>query len=427
MSYLNQRLYFFATLTFGGLLFCFSVSSARTWDIFSDGSGDATTIQNGIDSALVGDTVLVESGVFHERLTFRGRDIVVASVFGSDQTILDGTNLGGAVVTFVSGESRSSVLQGFTLTGGQNGIIITNSEPSIINNIIVNNDSPLDGGGIVCGGNIQAQPQWSPKIVSNHIVDNHANNSGGGVIFYCDMIPELVDNYIANNSTSNGDGGGVYYVNFPFGGTPLFYGNIIQDNTAGDHGGGIYAGNIGNGGSIELEISHNLIWRNRALGKSSSITPNSGGGIWLWETKAWIHHNTVVENMGDGPTEAYGGGIVIDQPGSPTVEQNIIAFTTKGGGIWCGNGATPIIRNNLAWQNSGGDGVNDCPLWWQTNGNVVGNPYFCSMAGGDFTVASNSAVMTHPSGPLGAYPLPGCGPVSVQLTTWGLLKLRYSH
>ena len=35
-------------------------ASGRTWHIFNDGTGDAHTVQAGIDSAAVGDTVLVE-------------------------------------------------------------------------------------------------------------------------------------------------------------------------------------------------------------------------------------------------------------------------------------------------------------------------------------------------------------------------------
>jgi hypothetical protein len=34
-----------------------SAASARTWSIHEDGGGDASTVQAGIDSAAVGDTV----------------------------------------------------------------------------------------------------------------------------------------------------------------------------------------------------------------------------------------------------------------------------------------------------------------------------------------------------------------------------------
>jgi len=261
--------------------------------------------------------------------------------------------------------------------------------------------------------------EWSPLIENNVITDNIAQSLAGGVgadIMKC----EVLNNRIERNEATNGDGGGIYYRSIYPG--AKFTGNIIDSNVAGDHGGGIYVGRFGDG-VLDLEVANNLVLNNHAKGQA--MTGESGGGIWLWETNAWVHHNTVVGNWGEGPNNAYGGGIVIEQLGSPIIEQNIIAFSATGGGVWCGGGASPTIRNNLAWQNSGGDGVQDCQTWWQSNGNIVDNPYFCDMAGGDFRVAENSGVITHPAGPLGAFPIPGCGPVSILPSTWGSLKAKY--
>ena len=398
--------------------FAIEASYARTWNVFVDGSGDAPTVQAGIDSSVAGDTVLVGPGTYPEFVRIVGKDIVLKSSQGPQSTTLDGSGLNQPVVTFDSGVSRAARLEGFTITGGLLGVLIHNSQPSVVDNVITENGPAQEGAGILCSAGTQFP--WFPLIQGNTITNNHANNIAGGIGAVQEMVPEILNNYIAGNEARDGDGGGVYYNSFDNGGT--IRGNIIENNRAGDHGGGIYVWNHNSIGALEVEVSWNLVGNNYAEGKE--LTGNSGGGIWLWQTQAWVHHNTIVQNSG-GPTSAYGGGIVMERPGTPIVEQNIIAFTLAGGGIWCGAGATPIIQNNLAWQNVGGNGVKDCPNWWQSNGNVVDNPYFCDMANGDFRVASNSGVMTHPAGPLGVYSTPGCGPVAVHHSTWGSLKAKY--
>jgi hypothetical protein len=144
------------------------------------------------------------------------------------------------------------------------------------------------------------------------------------------------------------------------------------------------------------------------------------------ESRSSVLEDLTILNRGDGPDSTWGGGgIAISSSPDVIVERNIVAYSSYGGGIRCDGPSASLIRNNLAWQNVGGDGVGACPDWWQSDGNLVDNPYFCNPEGGDFTVAVNSPAMTHPAAPLGAYSLPGCGRVSVQSLTWGRLKSLY--
>jgi copper-binding protein NosD len=405
------------------LIFAFCAteqSYARTWNVFVDGSGDAPTVQAGIDSSASEDTVLVHPGTYTELINFGAKNIVLRSQSGPVGTILDGTGFGSAVVTINQGQDRTAKVEGFTITHGKEGVFILDAGPSVIGNVITDNA----GGGVSC--NASANSTWFPLIQDNTITNNMFSSNGGGITTQPGVVPEILDNRISANHAE--DGGGIYCLLGASG--AVIRGNRLGDNQAFNDGGGIYVQGVST--SIDVEISWNLVRGNWAGGADFC---GDGCGIDLVGTQAWVHHNTIVGNDGDGVQTrcVFGGGIAVNQAGSPTIEQNVIAFNTPGsyfglgagGGIGCATGTTPIIRNNFSWQNDGGDVLGDCAASWQSNGNVTDNPYFCDSAAGDYTVASNSGVMTHPAGPLGAFSTPGCGPVDVQHTTWGSLKAKY--
>ncbi len=81
------------------------------------------TIQEAINAAITGDTVLVDAGTYTENISFSGKAITVQSVYGDASTIIDG-NKKGSVVTFSFSEGSSSVLDGFTITNGQSCVAI---------------------------------------------------------------------------------------------------------------------------------------------------------------------------------------------------------------------------------------------------------------------------------------------------------------
>jgi len=159
---------------------------------------DQPTIQQGINAASNGDTVLVYPGTYFENINYNGKNITVASLYIStqnnsyiDSTIIDG-NQNGSVVTFESGEDTTAVLCGFTIQNGSGthnlgnirggGIFIINASPSITSCIITNNIAEV-GGGIHC--------RYSNISLENTtICFNHAFYHGGGI-------------YLRDNSTIN--------------------------------------------------------------------------------------------------------------------------------------------------------------------------------------------------------------------------------
>ena len=126
---------------------------------------DQPTIQEGINVAVDGDTVLVQPNTYFENINYNGKNISVASLFLTtqdtsyiSQTVIDG-NQSGCVVTFENGEDSTAVFCGFTITNGlgeygypghSGGISIFNSAHPVLNYLIIQNNSAdwIGGGGI---------------------------------------------------------------------------------------------------------------------------------------------------------------------------------------------------------------------------------------------------------------------------------------
>jgi hypothetical protein len=197
--------------------------------------GDQPTIQEGINVAVDGDTVLVHPGTYVEDINYNGKNIAVASLFYVtqdssyiSQTIIDGDQ-NGSVVTFINGEDSTAVLCGFTITngsgkysyaGGMNyynggGIYCDSSSPTL-RNLIIKGNFLLDHLGVFYarGGGIFIIGDFNSKITNTVITDNIAH-SGGGICFSSistGIIPVLTNVTITNNFADAG--GGIYLSNY---------------------------------------------------------------------------------------------------------------------------------------------------------------------------------------------------------------------
>ncbi len=195
-------------------------------------------------------------------------------------TIIDGSkysNLDSAsCVVFVSGEDSTSVIQGFTLTGGKGtfydltalneppyigmttheggGVFVVESSPTICNNLIWNNEASIGIGYDFHGGGAISSFLGNPRILNNVIMENEALGSMGyapGICF--NKSSGLIRNNVLYNNA--GFAGGAIFVDMGVGATIV--NNTIVANSSQTH----YEAGLTIRGTNSI-IINNIIWGN---------------------------------------------------------------------------------------------------------------------------------------------------------------------
>ena len=459
-------------------------ANAVTWHVPSE----CPTIQAGVDSAAVGDTVLVACDTYYENDIIMKSGVCLTSETGeADCVTIDG-QYQGRVIYCLDVDDAASIV-GFTITGGLatgaaardsagGGIYCEDSSPTLANCAFLDNSSTLVGGGLFCGSEeipaftnrtLWRDPDPPPPVRSGPTVTDctfSGNSSQGGGGAFCYLCsPTLTRCTFSGNTAERG--GGLYCAADA---TTLldctFFGNQADNlaggsylsawssttvtdcaflhNTSARHGGAVLCEQYSSPTFTGVTFTRNVsVWSGGAVRCENSTSSfdhvefrtntagGTGGGISCrGSASATLTNATFYDNVAE-----LGSGLYCSEQSSATLTNCIIAFGGESSSaVECsGTGSAALSCSNV-YGNGGGDWV-DCIAGQGTvNGNFSADPLFCCAELGDLTLYSDSPCLpgNHPDGSdcglIGAWGT-GCAATGVaenaHETSWGAIKAMY--
>ena len=306
--------------------------------------GTYPSIQAAIDAAVDGDTIIVNDGTFtgtrNKNLDFKGKAITLKSVNGPDNCVIDCEG-DGCGFYFHSGESRDTVVQGFTVTDGHkpsggSGLTSIGSSPRIRDCYFTNHNAATTVYCIqsslsveschfsACNGKVMYLYEAQMQISNSEFVNNSqcivATNESDLTIAGCDFSdhntePIWISVFSSatvfncrffNNSALTSSGGmrisesnadviacEFYGNSGPSGGAVCalsesnlrLFDCLIYDNESADKGGGIYVN------SSDILISNCTLHANTAQ--------SSGSGLYAYDADVSVTNSIIWGNASD--------------------------------------------------------------------------------------------------------------------------------
>jgi len=366
-------------------------ASSRTWYVKQDGSGDVPTIQAAVDSAAVGDVILVAPGrytwanqgggdpTFGMINIYRGRDrFTLKSEGGPMVTTLDAQRQNRVI--FIQGYNHVTI-EGFTITGG--------SAPAA---------NPA-GGGLAC--------HLSSDTIRNcRFIDNMAQS--GGALWNGGVSTMHIEGCEFRYNTAY-IGGALYFVNSSS--TQTIQDCIISNNSSTSHAGGIYAVNDA------LDIQRTIFYYNVGGGSGGALGARSMHASSM--TSCTLVYNQSYD----------GGGLYLNDCLQFSVDRCIIAWQAAGAAFATYSSSVITLTCTDTWSNPGGNNLPAGSI--DGGGNFQANPMFCgTVSSEDYRINAISPCADghHPDGAacglIGALDI-GCGSVKTEATSWGHLKSMY--
>lgn len=291
---------------------------------------DATELQDALNTATVGDTILLSNSGDPSRplnmtvtsgftgtvdlLTIDGTTISnrVGIISGSPPNMFPILNMGSLSITQIRNIEMNRGLGGLNNGGAVTAEAVTGG---FSNAAFRQNVSAGSGGAVRINGSFDG------LITNNiHFDSNVANGgSGGGLYVGGNFVGDLAAySFFDSNTARDGDGGGIYVVGVITGG---IHGSPFTSNTAGGSGGGLYL-NVLNG---SIDAGSNFVGNRATTGSGGALmvtgtAAGAGGDALVGTINASFRQNTAGTN---------GGAIAVgNNPGTPVnINGNIITST----------------------------------------------------------------------------------------------------
>jgi hypothetical protein len=306
------------------------------------------SIQDAINAASNGDQIEVAPGTYNETINFNGKSVRLYSSGGANVTVINGTGY-YHVVQCVSGEDADTILDGFTITGGnsqysQGGGMFNSSSSPTVTNCKFSGNNARDGGGM-------CNYQGSSPAVTNCTFSGNMGYLGGGM---------------CNDQSSN----------------PTVTGCIFLSNTATLHGGGIHNEHS------DPNVTNCIFQGNTAFAHGGGMMNNYGSLSYI--ANCIFSGNTAKE---------WGGGICNVGVTRYIINCTFSGNTAAAGGAINNNNSSANVLNSILWgdvneivNNSGSVAVtySDVQGGFAGAGNINADPCFVNVASGDFRLKSRS-------------------------------------